>query len=169
MPFRLPLDDNVFFCGFTSESSFGGWSYLITRPENEGGNILIDSPRFATQLVKRIEALGGVKRMLLTHKDDIADHELFTREVSVARVRCTQMMALAVSASNKYLKVKNRLNSTRTLIAIPTPGHTRGHVVFLYRASFCLRVIIWRGHQTETRLLLFAVSRGIRGPNRFDQ
>ncbi len=49
------IAENVYFCGFTSESSFGGWSYLIVRPESEGGNVLIDSPRFATQLVKRIE------------------------------------------------------------------------------------------------------------------
>src|SRR5437762_8593873 len=74
--FPLPLDDNVYFCGFTSESSFGAWSYLIARPQ---GNILIDSPRFASQLLKRIEALGGVSRMLLTHKDDVADHELFRK------------------------------------------------------------------------------------------
>ncbi len=84
--FPLQLDDNVYFCGFTSESSFGGWSYLITRPDSEGGNILIDSPRFASQLVKRITALGGINRMLLTHKDDIADHELFRDRFDCARI-----------------------------------------------------------------------------------
>ena len=52
--FPLHLSDDVFFCGFTAEASFGGWSYLIKRPT---GNILIDSPRFASQLVKRIEAM----------------------------------------------------------------------------------------------------------------
>ena len=30
--FPMLLEDNVYFCGFTSESSFGAWSYLITRP-----------------------------------------------------------------------------------------------------------------------------------------
>jgi len=49
--------------------------YLVTRPGDEGGNLLIDSPRFATQLVKRIEAMGGVRQMLSTHRDDIADHQ----------------------------------------------------------------------------------------------
>ena len=64
--FRIGIDafpsliaENVYFCGFTSESSFGAWSYLIVRSEAEGGNLLVDSPRFATQLVRRIEALGG--------------------------------------------------------------------------------------------------------------
>src|ERR1700756_3405641 len=57
------IAENVFYCGFNAESSFGAWSYLIVRPESEGGNVLIDSPRFATQLVKRIDALGGVRMM----------------------------------------------------------------------------------------------------------
>ena len=84
--FPSPVAENVYFCGFTSESSFGGWSYLIVRPESDGGNILIDSPRFATQLVKRIEKLGGVRQMLLTHRDDIADHELFRKKFACERI-----------------------------------------------------------------------------------
>src|SRR5919202_2889731 len=71
------LDENVYFCGFTSESSFGAWSYLLVRPETEGGNVLVDSPRFNRQLVKKIEAMGGVRTIFLTHRDDIADHEAF--------------------------------------------------------------------------------------------
>ena len=52
------IADNVFYCGFNAESSFGAWSYLILRPDDEGGNVLIDSPRFATQLVKKIDAMA---------------------------------------------------------------------------------------------------------------
>ena len=66
--------DNVFFCGFTSEASFGAWSYLIVRAPEDGGNILVDSPRFASPLVRRIEEMGGVALMFLSHRDDIADH-----------------------------------------------------------------------------------------------
>src|SRR5713101_5215696 len=80
------IAENVFYCGFTAESSFGGWSYLIVRPENEGGNVLIDSPRFATQLVKRVERMGGVRRMFLTHRDDIADHERFFAKFGCERI-----------------------------------------------------------------------------------
>ncbi|HSE30944.1 MAG TPA: MBL fold metallo-hydrolase [Pyrinomonadaceae bacterium] len=133
--FPLHLDDNVYFCGFTSESSFGGWSYLVTRPDSEGGNLLIDSPRFATQLIKRVEALGGVKRMLLTHRDDIADHELF-RE----RFDCTRIMHAADGARRlgveQVLEGQQPIKLDDDLIAIPTPGHTRGHVVYLYRSKF---------------------------------
>src|SRR5258708_1417448 len=77
--FPSPIAENVYFCGFTAESSFGAWSYLILRPEADGGNVLVDSPRFATQLVKRIAALGGVRKMFLTHSDDIADHVRFSQ------------------------------------------------------------------------------------------
>ncbi len=72
--FPIALEDNVYYCGYHSEKSFGAASYLIKKPE---GNILIDSPRFAAPLVKRIEELGGVKYMYLTHRDDIADHQKF--------------------------------------------------------------------------------------------
>jgi glyoxylase-like metal-dependent hydrolase (beta-lactamase superfamily II)/ferredoxin len=133
--FPLHLDENVYFCGFTSESSFGGWSYLITRPESEGGNILIDSPRFATQLIKHVAALGGVKRMLLTHKDDIADHELFKE-----RFDCTRIMHAEDGARRlrieRVLEGQEPLELDNDIIAIPTPGHTRGHVVYLYRNKF---------------------------------
>jgi len=133
--FPLHLDENVYFCGFTSESSFGGWSYLITRPENEGGNLLIDSPRFATLLIKRIEALGGIKQMLLTHKDDVADHQLFRD-----RFDCTRTMHAWDGAARlgieQVLEGEQPVELDTDLIAIPTPGHTRGHVVYLYRQKF---------------------------------
>src|SRR5687768_5471078 len=48
------VEENVYFCGFASESSYGASSYLIARPQ---GNVLVDSPRFARPLVKRIEEL----------------------------------------------------------------------------------------------------------------
>src|SRR5215471_15192411 len=31
--FPMPIAENVYFCGFTAESSFGAWSYLVLRPE----------------------------------------------------------------------------------------------------------------------------------------
>ena len=133
--FRCLLDDNVYFCGFTSESSFGAWSYLIRRPEDEGGNILIDSPRFATQLVKRRTAMGGVKQMLLTHKDDVADHRLFAISF-VLNALCMRMTARPDSALNKFSRERSPLSSSKDLLAIPTPGHTRGHVVYLYRRKY---------------------------------
>ena len=133
--FPMHLDDNVFFCGFTSESSFGGWSYLITRPENKGGNVLIDSPRFASQLLKRLAALGGIRRMLLTHKDDIADHHMFTQRFGSTRTMHADDGASKLGIE-QVLQWEEPVELDKDLTAIPTPGHTRGHVVYLYRRKF---------------------------------
>lgn len=127
--------ENVYFCGFTSESSFGAWSYLIVRPESEGGNVLIDSPRFASQLVRRIEALGGVKQMLLTHKDDVADHELFRKKFGSERVMHADDGAARLGVE-RVVKGADPIQLDDDLLIIPVPGHTRGHVVFLYRNRF---------------------------------
>ena len=130
--FPLLLEDNVYYCGFTSESSFGAWSYLITRPQ---GNILIDSPRFASQLLKRIEAMGGVSQMLLTHKDDIADHELFHKRFGCERIMHSDDGATRLGLE-QVIHGTEPVQLADDLLAIPMPGHTRGHVVFLYRTKF---------------------------------
>jgi glyoxylase-like metal-dependent hydrolase (beta-lactamase superfamily II) len=133
--FPAHLDENVYFCGFTSESSFGAWSYLIVRPESGGGNVLIDSPRFATQLVKRIERLGGVKQMLLTHRDDVADHELFRQHFDCERVMHADDGAKRLGVE-RVIAGEEPFQLDNDLLVIPTPGHTRGHVVFLYQQKF---------------------------------
>lgn len=129
------IAEDVYFCGFTSESSFGAWSYLIVRPEAKGGNVLVDSPRFATQLVKRITALGGVSRMFLTHRDDVADHARFA-----AAFGCERLMHVDDGARRlgieKVIQGKEELSWEPDLLVIPTPGHTRGHLVLLYKNRF---------------------------------
>jgi glyoxylase-like metal-dependent hydrolase (beta-lactamase superfamily II)/ferredoxin len=133
--FPSRVADNVYFCGFTSESSFGAWSYLITRPENEGGNILIDSPRYATQLVKRIDEMGGVRRMLLTHKDDVADHARFAKTFGCERLMHADDGAARLGVE-QVIEGEHPVQLEKALLVIPTPGHTRGHVVFLYQKKF---------------------------------
>jgi glyoxylase-like metal-dependent hydrolase (beta-lactamase superfamily II) len=133
--FPAHLDENVYFCGFTSESSFGAWSYLIVRPPHEGGNALIDSPRFATQLVKRIEKMGGVSQMLLTHRDDVADHELFREKFGCERVMHGSDGAARLGVE-RIVSGEAAVALDNDLLLIPTPGHTRGHVVFLYKRKF---------------------------------
>src|SRR5262245_883967 len=80
------IDGNVYFCGFTSEKTFGGWSYLIVRPSDRGGNVLVDSPRFTQPLVRKLHEMGGVRVMFLTHRDDVGDHDGFAREFGCTRV-----------------------------------------------------------------------------------
>jgi glyoxylase-like metal-dependent hydrolase (beta-lactamase superfamily II)/ferredoxin len=133
--FPSQIADNVYFCGFTAESSFGAWSYLIVRPQSEGGNVLIDSPRFATQLVKKIEAMGGVNAMFLTHRDDVADHDRFAERFACERVMHADDGATRLGIE-RVLQGTESIRLDQDLLAIPVPGHTRGHVVLLYRRKF---------------------------------
>jgi glyoxylase-like metal-dependent hydrolase (beta-lactamase superfamily II)/ferredoxin len=130
--FPVHVADDVYFCGFTSEASFGAWSYLIVRPEERGGNVLVDSPRFTAPLVKRIGEMGGVNLMFLTHKDDIADHAKFARHFHCPRIMHEEDGAGALGIEH-ITRGTDPLKVDDDLAAIPTPGHTRGHQVLLYR------------------------------------
>jgi glyoxylase-like metal-dependent hydrolase (beta-lactamase superfamily II)/ferredoxin len=130
--FPTPIVDHVYFCGFTSESTFGAWSYLIVRPPAQGGNILVDSPRFTAPLVRRIEEMGGVSLMFLSHRDDIVDHAKFA-----AHFHCPRVMHQGDNAASlgieQVITGDSQVSLDRDLLVIPTPGHTRGHQVLLYR------------------------------------
>lgn len=127
------IEDDVYRCGYTSESSFGAVSYLVRRDE---GNLLIDSPRFTEPLAKNIARLGGARRMLLTHQDDVADHEKFHERFGCDRV----LHHDDVGARTKNVELQptgvEPLALSPDLLMIPTPGHTRGHAVFLDRERF---------------------------------
>ncbi len=127
------IAENVYFCGFASESSYGASSYLIAHPE---GNVLIDSPRFASPLVKRIEKLGGVRLMFLTHRDDVADHEKWARHFNAERVMHRDDIGRSLSGIERVLTEREGVKVDEDLLAIPTPGHTRGHTVLLYRDRY---------------------------------
>ena len=125
------LEDEVYYCGWHSEASYGAASYLIVRPR---GNVLVDSPRAGRPLFQRIAALGGVSTMVLSHRDDIADHEAFAR-----RFGCERIMHAADAGG---LPVERRITGADPvaldddLRLIPVPGHTRGSVALLYRDRF---------------------------------
>jgi glyoxylase-like metal-dependent hydrolase (beta-lactamase superfamily II) len=127
--------DNIYFCGFTSEASFGAWSYLIVRPEEEGGNVLVDSPRFTNHLVRKIEALGGIETIFLTHRDDIADHDKFARKFNARRVMHVADGAARLGVEG-VVEDAGEHQLDGELLIIPTPGHTRGHCVLLYKNKF---------------------------------
>src|SRR5215216_8087089 len=55
--FPLLIEGSVFYCGYNSPKSYGGNSYFIRHP---AGNWLIDSPKFVSPLVRRLQALGGI-------------------------------------------------------------------------------------------------------------
>jgi glyoxylase-like metal-dependent hydrolase (beta-lactamase superfamily II)/ferredoxin len=127
------VDGDVYRCGYTSESSFGAFSYII---HHHSGNLLIDSPRFAAPLVKNIEAMGGVRRMLLTHQDDVADHQKFHDRFDCERVLHRDDVRARTAAIERQPTGLDPVAIDDALIMIPTPGHTKGHAVYLYGDRF---------------------------------
>jgi glyoxylase-like metal-dependent hydrolase (beta-lactamase superfamily II) len=131
--FPEPVAENVSFCGFTSPDSFGAWSWLIERPE---GNVLVDSPRAANPLVNEIERRGGVSLLFLTHRDDVADHAQFAKRFGCERVLHERDVTSGTSGVERRLSGDEPVQLAPDLVAIPVPGHTRGHAVLLYREKF---------------------------------
>lgn len=131
--FPAPVTENVYFCGYTSESSFGAFSYLITRPS---GNVMIDSPRFTGPLVKNIAALGGVSTLLLTHRDDVADHARYHQHFGARRVIHAADVTGDTEDTEWQPDGSEAVRIDDEIMMIPVPGHTRGHSVFLYDQRF---------------------------------
>jgi glyoxylase-like metal-dependent hydrolase (beta-lactamase superfamily II)/ferredoxin len=127
------VDGEVFFCGYTSRDSFGAWSYLIQRPE---GNVLVDSPRAAGPLLSRIDALGGIDTMILTHRDDVADHAAFHKRYGCRRVIHERDVTPDTRGAEIQLSGDEPARLAEGLAVIPTPGHTRGHQVALWRDRY---------------------------------
>ena len=117
------LEGPVYRCGYSSEASYGAQSYLLRR---DGGNLLIDSPRFAAPLVRRIAELGGVARMFLTHRDDVADHARWRERFGCERI---------IHRDDAVIEAELLLDGDRDLgpglRAIYLPGHTRGSCALL--------------------------------------
>lgn len=128
--FPEPLGDEVYFCGFASERSYGAQSYLVRRPE---GNVLVDSPRALPRLLERLEALGGVRFMFLTHRDDVADHAKLARRFGCTRVMHARDVTHDTRDVELVLEGDDVVSLADDLQVIPVPGHTRGSAALLYR------------------------------------
>ena len=131
--FPLPIEDSVFYCGYHSKKSFGAASYFIQRPE---GNVLIDSPRFTPPLVKRLEELGGVQYLYLTHRDDVADHQKFHDHFGCQRILHSDDITTGTKAVEIQPSGTEPVSIDSDLLIIPQPGHSAGHTVLLYRQKY---------------------------------
>jgi glyoxylase-like metal-dependent hydrolase (beta-lactamase superfamily II)/ferredoxin len=124
--FPMEIEPGLFYLGYASEHSFGAASYLLLRPD---GNVLVDSPRFHEPLAKALLSLGPVAWMVLTHRDDVADHARWA-----ARLGCRRVLHRDdVSGGTRDVEVQptgvERVALAPGLDFIPVPGHTRGHAV----------------------------------------
>lgn len=130
--FPIPVTDRVYHCGYHAESSYAAASYLIQRPE---GNVLVDSPRFAPPLVKRLEKLGGLRYLYLTHRDDVADHQKFRDHFGCDRILHKDEISAGTRSVEIQLSGQEPVQLEPDLLIIPVPGHTKGHTVLLYNQT----------------------------------
>jgi glyoxylase-like metal-dependent hydrolase (beta-lactamase superfamily II)/ferredoxin len=128
-----PLAEGVYYCGFTAESSFGASSYLVRRPQ---GNVLVDSPRAARPLLRRLEQLGGVRWLFLTHRDDVADHRRLRDHFGCERVMHADDITPDTAGVERRVSGIEPVTLDTDLTIIPVPGHTRGSTALLYRETF---------------------------------
>ncbi len=100
------------------------------------GNVLVDSPRFTRPLVRRLEDLGGVALMFLTHRDDVADHQKFREHFGCDRVMHERDLGHGTRGIERPIRGEDPVALDSDLLVIPTPGHTRGSACLLHRSEF---------------------------------
>ncbi len=96
---------------------------------------MVDSPRFSAPLVKKIESLGGIAQIFLTHRDDIADHALFAERFGVTRTMHTDDGAARFKIE-QIVEGVVAVHLDNELTVVPVPGHTPGSMVLLYQNKF---------------------------------
>jgi glyoxylase-like metal-dependent hydrolase (beta-lactamase superfamily II) len=126
-PREIEDGSGVFDCGYCSEDSFGASAWFVRRG---GGNVMVDSPRFTQALVDPIEKMGGLAHVVLTHRDDVADAHRWAERFG-ARVWIHADDASAARFATDVVSGIEAVDVQSGLVAIPTPGHTKGSMMFL--------------------------------------
>ena len=145
----------AYHLGFHSRSSYGAAPYLIALP-NGRGCVMVDCPRWTPSLAARLRlpgALGPVLAIVLTHKDDVADHDRWAEALDVPRVlhadditSGTRDVEHALEGNGPWtvrarggegvparaevvdLAGETPSDADRELLLVHTPGHTAGCV-----------------------------------------
>lgn len=126
--FPEKMTDGVYRIGFNARSSWGAHSFLM-RPAS--GNVMVDAPRWASQVVDAIAAWGGLSDILLTHRDDVADADRYAERFA-ARVWIHAADRGAAPYATEILDGDDAAEILPGITAIPVPGHTAGSVAYLF-------------------------------------
>lgn len=143
--------ENVWFCGFASPKSYGARSYLVVDPT---GNWLTDSPRFVPELERAIAERGGLRWIFLTHRDDVADADLWARRFCARRI-IHEADLDACPDAELVVRGDSPLSPAPDFTILPVPGHTRGHCVLLYKDRFLFTGDHLEGDEKTGRLGTF--------------
>jgi glyoxylase-like metal-dependent hydrolase (beta-lactamase superfamily II)/ferredoxin len=149
--FPMAVAPGVWYCGFASPKSFGGSSYFV---RHAGGNWLIDSPRFVEHLARRFEEMGGLRYIFLTHRDDVAEAARYAARFGAERI-IHRLELSAQPGAERVIDGMEDVELAPGFLAVPTPGHTRGHCVMLHREFLFSGDHLWwsrrRGRLTASR------------------
>ena len=126
-------DGDIYYCGWASRKSFGARSWLVRRPQ---GNVLIDVPRWSAPLARQLQAMGGLSLIVLTHRDDVADHQRWAKTFACPRW-IHQADADAAPEAEHRLSGTTAESIALGLQLIPTPGHTAGSLCAVLGESRC--------------------------------
>ncbi|HEY2331348.1 MAG TPA: MBL fold metallo-hydrolase [Acidimicrobiales bacterium] len=126
-PREVRPDSGVFDLGYCSEDSYGASSWFVRRPS---GNVLVDSPRYTEALAGPLADMGGIDHVVLTHRDDVADAERWATRFG-ARVWIHADDRRAAPFATDLVEGTDDVTITPGLVAVPTPGHTKGSMVFV--------------------------------------
>jgi len=122
----------IFQLGYNARSSYGANSWFALLAD---GNFMVDAPRWSSQVVDHIVASGGLARILLTHRDDVADAERYAERFD-ARVYIHEADATAAPFASDLIGGDAPVPITDGVTSIPVPGHTIGSVVYLLDEMF---------------------------------
>jgi glyoxylase-like metal-dependent hydrolase (beta-lactamase superfamily II) len=84
-------------------------------------------------LEDRIAELGGVRTMLLTHQDDVADHAKWHERFGCERVIHRADVRTGTRECERIVDGDDAIAIAEDLLVIPVPGHTRGSIALLWR------------------------------------
>jgi len=153
----------IMHLGFHSAESYGATPYLVRR--TLGGNIMIDVPRFNERLAQAIEAEGRLLYIILTHKDDVADHDKWAKRFPTAQ-RIIHRADVTTSTADVELQLEGEgtWKLAPDLMIIHTPGHTAGSICILVQIPGKDAVLFTGDH------LAYSASRkGLEGFKRYNQ
>lgn len=128
----MEVEEGVYYCGFNSPKSYGGNSYFIRHPE---GNWLVDSPKYLPHLVRKIQEWGGIRYIFLTHQDDVAEASKYAEKFGSRRIIHEEDQR-AQPGAEVIVRGTEVMEPVPGFKIIPTPGHTRGHCVLLFRGKY---------------------------------
>lgn len=127
--FPLPIEENLYYNGFTSPKSYGASSYFIQHPE---GNWLVDSPKFLPHLIGKFEAMGGIRYIFLTHSDDVGEAARYAEKFKATRI-IHEQEAWSQPEAERLIEGFEPVQFLPDFTIIPTPGHTQGSSCLLYK------------------------------------